>query len=180
MNIKIAFAALSGVIALAGCSTVPSRSPANEALAQTTLVNGTGATVGSAAIIGTGMAMRLKVSVAGQTPGMHGIHLHTTGQCDGPSFTSAGSHLNPTAHQHGSLNPTGPHLGDLPNIDVRGDGTGSIDVPLSADRNQMLAALFDSDGAAIVLHAGPDDYKTDPSGNSGGRIACGVMKSAQN
>ncbi len=180
MNIKIAFAVISGAIALGGCSTVAAESAAVKTLARATLVNGTGTPVGTAAIESSGASVHLKASVSGQTPGGHGIHLHTAGKCEGPSFTSAGGHLNPDAHQHGTLNPIGPHLGDLPNIEIAADGTGSMNAPLSTALQPLMAALFDADGAAVVLHTGADDYKTDPSGNSGGRIACGVMTAAPN
>jgi Cu-Zn family superoxide dismutase len=116
-----------------------------------------------------------RANVSGQASGEHGIHLHTTGKCEAPGFTSAGGHLNPTEHQHGSLNPAGPHVGDLPNIIVGPDGNGMIESRLTGTAADILANLFDADGTAIVLHAGPDDYKTDPSGNSGGRIACGAL-----
>lgn len=175
MNIKIALVAVSGVVALGGCSTVVAESAAPTTLAHSTLVNGAGIPVGAATIESIGSSVYLKANVSGQTPGVHGIHLHMTGKCEGPSFTSAGGHLNPDAHQHGTLNLTGSHLGDLPNIEIAADGSGSMKAPLSTAQEPLVAALFDTDGAAVVLHAGPDDYKTDPSGNSGGRIACGVM-----
>lgn len=180
MNIKMAFVALSGAIALGGCSTVTAESAPVTTLARATLVNSIGAPVGTAAIESAGSSAYLKASISGQTPGVHGIHLHIAGKCEGPSFTSAGGHLNPDAHQHGTLNPAGPHLGDLPNIEVAVDGAGSMKATLSTNPEKLAAALFDADGAAVVLHAGPDDYKTDPSGNSGGRIACGVLTAATN
>ena len=103
------------------------------------------------------------------------MHLHTTGSCDTPEFASAGSHLNPGNRQHGSANPAGSHLGDLPNLTIGSGGTGTVSATLPGTRDQVLAQTFDGDGTAIVVHAGPDDYRTDPSGNSGGRIACGVL-----
>ena len=115
------------------------------------------------------------IAVVGLSPGVHGVHLHMTGACDAPEFTSAGGHLNPGGHQHGSDNPAGAHLGDLPNVTVGNAGTGTVTATLPGSREAVLAQLFDADGTAIVVHANADDYRTDPSGNSGGRIACGVL-----
>jgi Cu-Zn family superoxide dismutase len=99
--------------------------------------------------------------------------VHAVGRCDPPGFESAGPHWNPTGREHGSQNPRGQHLGDLPNLLVGADGEGSFDLGIAgAD----LRAMLDTDGAALVIHAGADDYRTDPSGNSGARIACGVFE----
>ena len=98
------------------------------------------------------------------------------GRCEGPAFASAGPHWNPTGRQHGTLNPAGHHLGDLPNLDV--DATGRRPARIHHPRRAPsggAGGLFDADGAALVIHAAPDDYRTDPSGNSGARIACGVL-----
>jgi Cu-Zn family superoxide dismutase len=95
-----------------------------------------------------------------------------TGKCDPPDFASAGGHWNPTGHQHGMKNPAGPHAGDMPNLDVGSDGRGHLVFTLPGGTYE---GLMDEDGAAIVVHAKPDDLTTDPSGNSGGRIACGVF-----
>ncbi|RHW18923.1 superoxide dismutase family protein [Sphingomonas gilva] len=119
----------------------------------------------------------LKVSFMGQRLpiGPHAVHIHTTGKCDGPDFQSAGGHWNPENKQHGTENPAGPHKGDLPNMTVAGNGTGSI---LFTIPDTTLAALMDADGAALVVHADADDNVTDPAGNAGGRIACGVINAA--
>jgi superoxide dismutase, Cu-Zn family len=111
----------------------------------------------------------------GLPPGVHGIHLHTTGRCDPPKFQSAGDHWNPTSKAHGTKDPGGPHLGDFPNITVADDGSVVV---LAKTRGGTLRgenSLLDSDGAAVVVHAKPDDYRTQPSGDSGDRIACGVV-----
>lgn len=166
--------ALLASLMSAACTTVPAVDTVN-VLANATLTNSAGHNIGSAKIVQSGQNLLFKASVTGQTPGEHGIHFHATGKCEAPGFTSAGGHLNPTAHQHGNLNPAGPHAGDLPNILVASDGTGSIEVQITGTSATALSNFFDVDGTAIVVHAGPDDYKTDPSGNSGGRIACGVL-----
>ncbi|WP_372733227.1 superoxide dismutase family protein [Novosphingobium sp.] len=174
MKMRIAVVAIAAPLSLGACATIPPQNSAST-LATAALINTSGQSVGSVEITQNGTAMLFRANVSGQAAGEHGIHLHTTGKCEAPGFTSAGGHLNPTAHQHGSLNPAGPHVGDLPNIVVGTDGTGMIEGPLTGTAAVVLASVFDTDGTAIVLHAGPDDYKTDPSGNSGGRIACGVL-----
>lgn len=118
----------------------------------------------------------MEVHVTGMPPGVHGIHIHQTGTCTPPDFTSAGGHYNPTNRNHGFESPGGPHAGDLRNITVGPNGTGHFE--LENERVTITAGpatLFDADGSAVVVHAGPDDYATDPSGNSGARIACGVV-----
>lgn len=131
--------------------------------------------MGTALFTAAGEKLTLTVAVAGLPTGPHGIHLHTIGRCDAPDFSSAGGHLNPMARQHGSMNPAGTHLGDLPNLTIDSQGKGTFSIEISAPREATLTALFDNDGAAIVIHAAADDYKTDPTGNSGARIACGVL-----
>jgi Cu-Zn family superoxide dismutase len=119
------------------------------------------------------------IAVAGRLTGLprgeHGIHLHAVGRCDAPKFESAGDHWNPTNRQHGSESPQGPHLGDLPNITVAQNG--SIEIRQNTPGGTLAGAnaLLDGDGATIVVHARRDDYKTQPSGDSGDRIACGVV-----
>lgn len=106
--------------------------------------------------------------------GAHGIHIHEFGKCEAP-FTSAGGHFNPDNHKHGFSNPAGPHLGDLPNVNTPAAGTLKFEFVLPGVTLKGRNALLDADGASIVVHAAHDDYTTDPSGNSGGRIACGVI-----
>lgn len=144
-------------------------------MAHAALVDAQGASKGSVEIVEKD-GLQVMVNASGLTPGVHGIHIHTIGTCTAPDFASAGGHWNPTAKHHGMDNPDGAHMGDLPNITIGADGTGTLTftVPgasLSGGDNPLL----DADGAAIVVHAGPDDMKTDPSGNSGGRVACGVI-----
>jgi Cu-Zn family superoxide dismutase len=161
-------------VLLGACQTVPRASI--PVMATASLVSPTGATVGTATITAPSNAMpTLTVSVAGLPAGAHGLHLHAVGKCDGPSFSSADGHLNPDGHQHGTLNPAGSHLGDVPNLMVGSDGTGALKQTLRVTAATLRGQLLDGDGTAIVVHAGADDYRTDPSGNSGARIACGIF-----
>lgn len=162
-------------MALMACTTV-AEAPKDVELGSAAISLADGSAAGTAKLIGSDDHLSLVINVAGVSTGPHGVHLHTTGLCDAPQFTTAGGHLNPGAKHHGADNPMGSHLGDLPNIEVGADGTGSLTYALHGDRAAVLADIFDSDGTAIVVHAGPDDYKTDPAGNSGSRIACGVFK----
>jgi Cu-Zn family superoxide dismutase len=120
--------------------------------------------------------LQVRVQAAGLPAGHYGVHLHEVGRCDGPAFTSAGGHWNPTGRQHGRLNPAGHHLGDLDNLDVDGSGAGRMEFTIPGAATGGAGGLFDADGASLVIHAAPDDYRTDPSGKSGARIACGVLR----
>jgi Cu-Zn family superoxide dismutase len=121
--------------------------------------------------------VRIDGALTGVPPGVHGIHFHQVGRCDPPDFETAGVHLNPAGTQHGLQNPRGPHAGDLPNVTANTAGQMVVDiatarVTLDADPR---VGLFDRDSTALVIHANADDQRTDPSGNSGARIACGVV-----
>jgi Cu-Zn family superoxide dismutase len=120
--------------------------------------------------------VEVRVQAAGLPAGHYGVHFHGVGRCEGPAFTSAGPHWNPTGRQHGSLNPAGHHLGDLLNLDVDPQGGGRMEFTVAGASTSGPQGLFDADGTSLVIHAGPDDYRTDPSGNSGARIACGVLR----
>ena len=150
---------------------------ANQATAE--LRDPDGDLVGTAELTQESDGVRISVQVQLLPPGTHGIHVHAVGRCDPPDFMSAGPHFNPTNRQHGLRNPAGPHAGDLPNIDIAADGRGQL-----TTTNNMLTlgtganSLFDTDGSAIVVHTDPDDEMTDPTGNSGGRIACRVVTAA--
>ncbi len=135
-----------------------------------------GEALGTATLAQESDGVKVTAQVSGLPAGTYAMHLHAVGKCEGPGFTSAGGHFNPALKQHGNLNPAGEHSGDLPNI-VVGDGRkGSLDALRSGLRLvDGDAPLLDADGAAVVLHAQPDDYKTDPAGNAGARIACGVV-----
>lgn len=109
--------------------------------------------------------------------GTHALHIHETGDCQAPDFESAGGHFNPTGASHGWLSPGGPHAGDLPNIHVPDSGSLTVEhfnIMVTMDEGENT--VFDQDGSAIVIHEGADDYQTDPAGDAGSRIACGVIE----
>ena len=123
----------------------------------------------------------LQVAAQGLPAGEHGMHIHDVGLCEGPAFESAGPHWNPENKQHGLHNPQGPHRGDLPNVTVGPDGRLEATVTVEGSNLRGSRAygfanqIIDQNGAALVIHAQPDDMRTDPSGNSGDRIACAVL-----
>jgi Cu-Zn family superoxide dismutase len=164
---------------LMGCSTdgnapgaAPKSMPASGRVATATLATAAGKDVGKITIREVDGGLSVALDVRDLPPGMHGAHLHTVGKCEGPDFASAGGHWNPTGMKHGSMNPQGPHEGDMPNLMVGADGTGTLTAKIAG---ASFDALMDADGAAIVVHAAADDLMTDPSGNSGARLACGVL-----
>lgn len=135
-----------------------------------------GADVGRVTLRERGDRIQLHVRVAGLTPGEHGLHIHGVGKCEPPGFQSAGAHLNPTNLRHGHRNPQGPHLGDLGNLFVGSDGRGEKTVDLiGAEVRSGLRAFLGVAGLAVVVHADRDDEMTDPTGNSGARVACAVV-----
>ena len=137
------------------------------------LVNASGQSIGTVRAWQTAGGVSFRISATGLPHGVHGLHVHAVGRCDPPDFKSAGAHWNPAGKQHGMNNPAGPHAGDLPNVEVAANGVLNATVTLAG---ASMASLLDADGAALVLHATADDYKTDPSGNSGARIACAVIR----
>ena len=156
-------------LAAAGC--VP-MAPPDVPVSTVNLVSSSGAVLGTVRVFSEPTGLMLRIEAAGLPPGVHGVHLHAVGRCDPPGFTSAGPHWNPTARKHGHRNPEGFHMGDLGNLGVGADGklVAGLLVPQA-----RFDALRDADGAALVLHAKADDEMTDPSGNSGDRIACAVL-----
>ncbi|MEQ1508965.1 MAG: superoxide dismutase family protein [Sphingopyxis sp.] len=119
-------------------------------------------------------SLQLVVTMLEFPQGIYGMHIHAVGRCDAPGFTSAGPHWNPTLRQHGRLNPSGAHSGDMPNLTVSERGIAYAEMPLRGELTGE-GGLLDADGAAVVIHASADDERTDPSGNSGTRIACAVL-----
>ncbi|MGV2497707.1 superoxide dismutase family protein [Pelagerythrobacter aerophilus] len=150
--------------------------PSNETVGSASLALADGTPAGTVELLGNGGNLTLKVAATGLPEGTHGFHLHTTGDCTPPDFTSAGGHLNPAGNEHGRENPAGSHLGDLPNLVVAADGTASTTTDLGSEEQSVIDSLFDADGTAVVVHADADDYRTDPTGNAGARLACGVLE----
>lgn len=165
---RLANAAI-GLVLLTGCASHRQIEPV---VARAALVDASGSARGSAMVTGATGAYQLRVDAAALAPGLHGMHFHSVGRCEAPGFTSAGAHWNPAGHEHGLDNPRGAHAGDLPNLVVGADGRGAMNVPLGAID---IGGLLDDDGAALVIHAAPDDARSDPSGNSGARLICGAF-----
>ena len=167
-------ALLLASLPLAACQTMDGADGAAGPAATGALATVAGAPVGTVSVSETATGLSVRIAATAMTPGTYGAHIHAVGRCEGPAFASAGGHWNPTMRQHGRLNPAGTHSGDLPNLVVGADGTGTLAFTVAGG----LAGpgnLLDEDGAALVVHARADDERTDPSGNSGDRIACAVL-----
>ena len=149
--------------------------------AQTVTLNGAESKeVGTAKLLQIPNGVLVRLTLTKATPGPHAFHVHAVGKCEGPEFTTAGGHFNPTSKKHGLLNQEGSHAGDLPNVIVPDSGAVIVEtviphVTLKAGDH----TLADADGSALVLHAEADDYTTDPTGSAGGRMACGVIAPPQ-
>ena len=154
-------------------AVLAAQNPATTAKAD--LPDSQGKKVGTAELTQALEGVKIVLTVSGLAPGQHAFHIHTLGKCEGPDFKSAGGHFNPYNKKHGLKNPEGPHAGDMENIQV-GDGAGAAEI---VNKQVTLAdgpnSLFHEGGTAIVIHASPDDNMTDPAGNAGARIACGVI-----
>jgi Cu-Zn family superoxide dismutase len=173
---KNILALLAGLLATFGLLTAyAANNGAEHALA--VLKNTSGDVVGWARFTGgAGGAVHVNVHVKGLSSGEHSIHIHAIGVCT-PTFAAAGGHHNPLGHEHGFENPLGPHAGDLPELVVNAAGVGYLDeVTIQPTLSAGATSIFDADGSALIIHAGQDDHHTDPTGNSGARIACGVIE----
>jgi superoxide dismutase, Cu-Zn family len=165
-------------IAVGGCFSALMLCAAGEKPVKVELKDGTGKSVGTAVISpkSTGQGVNIKLDLKGLPPGDHAVHIHANAKCEGPGFTTAGGHFNPDAKKHGLENPDGAHAGDMKNFTVTAKGTAKVTVV--DDRVTVAAGLhsiFTNGGTALMIHAKADDYKTDPTGNAGDRIACGVI-----
>jgi superoxide dismutase, Cu-Zn family len=167
----------ASVLLVSAChhrSAGSSASAGPQALA--TLMDSAGRQIGLASFRVTPAGVVIDVRATRLQPGAHGIHIHTVGKCDRPAFTTAGAHFNPGAMKHGMEATGGPHAGDLPNFVVAAGDTARYHATTDhVSLGDDAKTLLDADGSAIVIHAAADDNRTDPSGNSGARIACGVI-----
>lgn len=182
----VAIVASVATIALSGCMPRGAGSRlSGQSTATAELRSAGGASHGTLHFVLIEGGVNISGSLTGLRPGAHGMHVHAVGRCDAPGFESAGPHYNPTSKRHGLDNPAGPHAGDLPQIVASERGTARVDVTTSRiafgapsmDSAMMVsgALMLDADGAAIVVHADADDQRTDPSGKTGARVACGVV-----
>jgi Cu-Zn family superoxide dismutase len=163
------------VLLAAACGASRSEPAAVLPTRTATLVDSAGKSIGSASLLASSRGPPLVVRLTGVAPGTHGLHIHEAARCEPPGFESAGPHLNPSRRQHGIRNPAGPHVGDLSNVRV--SAAGALDTTLVLDRAVLGSDALGAGAPAraLVLHARADDLRTDPSGNSGARIACGVL-----
>lgn len=167
-------------LALAASLLVASQACAAATSATAELKGADGKAIGTATLTEAPHGVLLRIEAKGLTPGWHGLHFHEKGDCGAPDFKSAGAHVHTTtAVVHGLLNPDGNDNGDLPNLFAAADGAATAELfsPLvSLNGAGGRPALLDADGSSIVVHASPDDYKSQPIGGAGARVACGVVK----
>jgi len=172
---RLAFSCFAVCVAfLIAVFPTPGRAAGNEITVE--LKNAQGESVGTARLKETKHGVRVKLNLKGLPPGEHAVHIHQNAKCEPPDFKSAGPHFNPEAKKHGIENPEGHHAGDMPNFTVTANGTAKVsmlnkEISLGDDAH----SVFGNGGTAIVIHAKADDMKSDPAGNAGDRIACGVI-----
>ena len=168
---------LATPVLAAACSHGNTGGPNPKPFASGTFRNAAGDRVGLATLTDSAGTVRLGVSASQLSPGPHGLHFHAQGTCTPPDFTSAGSHFNPDGRKHGRLNPEGPHLGDLPNLLAGPDGSADTSFTVARDlAGPGARSLLQAGGIALVIHDKADDERTDPSGDSGDRVACAVIE----
>jgi superoxide dismutase, Cu-Zn family len=175
-----------GIVGIAGLTlggsliaqqpTSPAAHDAQQITASAKMIDGEGRSVGEVRVRQAQKNVLLTLTLKNATPGVHGLHIHEVGQCNRPSFESAGGHFNPDGRQHGFLNARGPHAGDLPNIEIPTTTEMAVEflVP-NVTLDHGPRSLLDSNGSAVVIHSGKDDYANDPAGHSGDRLACGAI-----
>lgn len=182
LNKKIMIGMVLSILLIAGgCGKSTARLPVSggqEAAIKVPIINTDGHEIGKVDLTEGADGVTIAVKAEGLPPGKHGIHIHEKGECTPPLFETAGGHFNPTEKEHGFNNLKGFHLGDLPNVEV--DAEGKLDTAVTTAELTLASgkenSILDDDGSALVIHANEDDYKTDPSGNSGDRIACAVIQ----
>lgn len=175
MSVKVRYGLAAGALLLMSTSVASAQTPGATASIKTP----GGEVVGQATFSAASGGVLLKAEVRNLPPGDHGIHVHAVGKCDAPDFMTAAGHFNPHGKKHGLQSAEGAHAGDMPNLKVGPNGSGTFEFLLKdVTLDSGAGSLFGPDGTALVIHAGPDDEKSDPAGNSGARIACGVIAKA--
>ncbi len=174
MNIRLSILGVAiAAAALSACATTSSRSTATVQLAPASGQS----TAGTLTLTPMGTGVQMTGSISGLKPnGTHAFHIHEKGDCSATDFTSAGGHFNPTAQPHGRTGQGAHHLGDQDNLSANANGVATVNVHFEGVVIGSGAALNDVVGKAVIVHADADDYTTQPTGNAGGRVACGVIR----
>lgn len=178
MKYTVAIRALAIAVVTSFCAVTGSAQAKPITKKTVELKDAKGNSVGTATIVSKGKGVEVKLALKDLPPGEHAVHFHQNAKCDPPDFKSAGGHFNPTGKQHGFDNPNGHHAGDMPNFTVKPNGTAKATVKdddVVLGNGSQPNSLFANGGTSIIIHAKADDMKTDPSGNSGDRIACGAI-----